>query len=91
MWSYCQSCERIVTPLVPMSEDTWRMSFGKFLEISFYNAAACGRTGGCAHCVQTQHVRFFGRENLAARFEYQRIVPYGIHVTRAGGSRSGRS
>lgn len=34
MWSYCKHCSRVVTPLVVMDEDTWKLSFAKFLEVS---------------------------------------------------------
>lgn len=33
MWSQCKICHRITTPLVPMSDDTWKFSLGKFLEV----------------------------------------------------------
>lgn len=33
MWSQCKKCGRVTTPLVPMSEDTWKFSLGKFLEV----------------------------------------------------------
>ena len=33
MWSACKKCGRLTTPLVPMSEDTWKFSLGKFLEV----------------------------------------------------------
>jgi len=82
MWSYCKRCERIVTPLIPMSEDTWKMSFGKFLEVRFYNMAACCRTGGCRHCLQTEHVFYYGCQSLVARFDYERIQPYDICVRK---------
>lgn len=29
MWSYCKKCQRVVTPVQSMSEDTWKLSFGK--------------------------------------------------------------
>lgn len=80
MWSYCKACEEIVSPLVPMSEDTWKMSFGKFLEVRFYNRTATCRTGNCRHCLQTNHVFFYGSRNLIARFDYERIRPYEIYV-----------
>jgi len=82
MWSYCRKCERIVTSLVPMSDDTWKMSFGKFLEVSFYNESAVGRAVGCKHSIQSEHVHFFGCGNLAARIEYDSIRLYNIHVRR---------
>ena len=59
-----------------MSEDTWKMSFGKFLEVRFYNRTATCRTGNCRHCLQTNHVFFYGSRNLIARFDYERIRPY---------------
>ena len=80
MWSYCKACEEIVSPLVPMSEDTWKMSFGKFLEVRFYNRTATCRTGNCRHCLQTNHVFFYGSRNLVARFDYEQIKPYDIYV-----------
>jgi len=78
MWAYCKKCQRVVTPVQAMSEDTWKMSFGKFLEVTFYNRAALGRTGGCTHSIQTNHVLFFGLGSLAARFEYDTVKPYDI-------------
>lgn len=33
MWSACKECGRFTTPFVPMSEDTWKFSLGKFLEV----------------------------------------------------------
>ena len=47
-----QECDKIATPEVVMSEETWKMSFGKFLEISFYNKTARGRSNGCNHCIR---------------------------------------
>jgi hypothetical protein len=43
--------------------------------VSFYNHGVVGRTGGCHHAVQTDHVLFFGHHNLAARFEYETVKP----------------
>eukprot|EP00629_Pelagomonadales_sp_RCC1024_P016914 CAMPEP_0119289286 /NCGR_PEP_ID=MMETSP1329-20130426/38774_1 /TAXON_ID=114041 /ORGANISM="Genus nov. species nov., Strain RCC1024" /LENGTH=1488 /DNA_ID=CAMNT_0007290085 /DNA_START=1173 /DNA_END=5636 /DNA_ORIENTATION=- len=80
MWSYCRKCERVVTPLTPMSRDTWNMSFGKFLEISFYNKMAFCRTTDCRHSIQAEHVHFFGCGCFAARIEHDDIHPYGIHL-----------
>jgi hypothetical protein len=52
--------------------------YEQFLEIMFYNRSALGRTGGCDHCIQTDHVLFFGLGSLAARFEYDTVKPYDI-------------
>lgn len=37
MWSECKKCGKLTTPLVPMSDDTWKFSLGKFLEVCFCN------------------------------------------------------
>lgn len=36
-WTYCKQCSKVVTPLVWLSENTWKFSFGKFLESFVYN------------------------------------------------------
>ena len=80
MHSYCKECERVVTPEVAMSDETWKMSFGKFLEITFYNRSARGRTGGCTHFLRDCHVLNFTCEGYLARFDFTPIHPYALHV-----------
>ena len=75
MHSYCKECERVVTPEVAMSDETWKMSFGKFLEITFYN-----RSGGCTHFLRDCHVLNFTCEGYLARFDFTPIHPYALHV-----------
>eukprot|EP01035_Chromulina_nebulosa_P017670 gene17670-23259_t len=53
MSSFCKECNQIVTPDVLMSDETWKMSFGKFMEIFFYNTSSRCRTGGCNHILQS--------------------------------------
>lgn len=80
MSSYCKECDTVVSPEVVMSDETWKMSFGKFLEITFYNRSARGRTGGCNHCIRDHHVLFFTCEGYAARFDFTPIHPFAIHI-----------
>lgn len=76
MASYCKKCEALVTPDINMSEETWKMSFGKFLETNFYNRSAKCRTGGCSHCIRDNHVLFlFCDEGYIVRFEFHPIHP----------------
>ena len=85
MWSYCHKCRKVVTPLVYLSDDTSRFSFGKFLEVSFYNKAAFMNlecTSGCNHNMQTDTTLYFGCRDLAARFTYLPIRPYNIFARR---------
>ncbi|KAJ3108078.1 hypothetical protein HDU97_002313 [Phlyctochytrium planicorne] len=72
MWSYCKIC-KARTPSVPMSEETWKYSFGKYLELIFYHAEARSMAIQCPHDIHRQHVRFFALKNFAVRFEYETI------------------
>eukprot|EP00602_Paraphysomonas_sp_CaronLab_P009360 CAMPEP_0185038048 /NCGR_PEP_ID=MMETSP1103-20130426/33223_1 /TAXON_ID=36769 /ORGANISM="Paraphysomonas bandaiensis, Strain Caron Lab Isolate" /LENGTH=1645 /DNA_ID=CAMNT_0027576313 /DNA_START=45 /DNA_END=4979 /DNA_ORIENTATION=+ len=78
--SYCKECQAVVTPDVMLSDETWKMSFGKFLEITFYNRSARCRTGGCSHFLRDDHVLFFVCEGYSARFEFVPMHPYSLHV-----------
>jgi hypothetical protein len=80
MHSFCKECKAIVTPDVFLSDETWKMSFGKFMEMNFYNRSARCRTGGCAHYIRDDHVLFFLCEGYSARFEFVPIHPYSLHV-----------
>lgn len=72
MWSYCQRCKN-PTPVVPMSQNTWNYSFGKFLELSLYQADVQCRADICPHDIARDHVRYFGFKDLAVRFQYDEI------------------
>ncbi|KAJ3086428.1 1-phosphatidylinositol-3-phosphate 5-kinase, partial [Quaeritorhiza haematococci] len=72
MWSFCRICSS-VTPVVPMSEETWKYSFGKYLELTFYHTPLTCRADMCPHNIHTDHIRYFGYQNLAVRFEYESI------------------
>ena len=72
MWSWCRRC-RQVTPIVPMSSETWSMSFAKFLELSFYGSSYVCRNEDCSHLLHRDHVRYFGFRQLTVHFEYDEI------------------
>ncbi|KAJ3029837.1 1-phosphatidylinositol-3-phosphate 5-kinase [Rhizophlyctis rosea] len=72
MWSACKQCGH-TTPYVPMSEETWKYSFGKYLELWYYCAQSDCRGPLCSHNVHIDYIRFFGLKNLAVRFEYDPI------------------
>ena len=83
-WTYCQKCSQVVTPLTFLSKQTWQWSFGKFLEVYFYNRdAIINAPGHCCSCrMQTSSQLFFGCGDLAARFTYERINPYSVFCRR---------
>jgi 1-phosphatidylinositol-3-phosphate 5-kinase len=89
MHSYCKECAAVVTPVAAMSDETWKISFGKFLEMCFYNRSARGRTGGCTHFVRDCHVLHFSCEGYVARFDFTPVHPYSLHV-RSGMSFPGK-
>lgn len=69
MWSYCKRCER-ATPVTPVSDDTWSLSFAKYLELHFYDGQKT--TTLCGHDYYADFVRFFSLQNLAIRFHRDR-------------------
>jgi 1-phosphatidylinositol-3-phosphate 5-kinase len=85
MWSYCHNCGRYVTPLVYISDDVWNFSFGKFLEVFFYNKTAAmdpALTGGCSCNMQASTTLYFGCDQLATRVTYVPVRPYAVYVRR---------
>lgn len=83
-WTFCTRCQIVVTPLQFISKQTWQWSFGKFLEVYFYNRDAVMNAEGhrCSCQMQTKSVLYFGCGNLAARFTYERINPYSVFCRR---------
>lgn len=83
-WTYCKQCAKVVTPLCYISENTWKFSFGKFLEVFFYNRDAVMNSSeyNCSCPMQTGTMLYFGCGKLAARFSYERVRPLGVFVRR---------
>jgi hypothetical protein len=84
-WTYCKNCCKVVTPLVYISENTWKYSFGKFLESFFYNRDTIMNStqSSCTCPLQTHANLFFGCGRLAARFTYERIRPFNVFVRKS--------
>ena len=82
MWSCCKICRK-ETQVVPMSENTWRYSLGKYLELSFWSPNLRLKAGVCPHHLHRDHVRFFGYKDLALRVHYDNIELLEIVVPRA--------
>ena len=81
MWSVCRICGQ-ETQVIPMSENTWRYSFGKYLELSFWSSPLHARAGVCPHDIHRNHVRYFGLQNVAVRLQYDSVVLYEVIVPR---------
>lgn len=79
MWSYCKFCKKN-THITVMSEETWKYSFGKYLEFMFYNSQIRDRFEFCDHSVMAQHVHYFGYCNMALRFQRDPIEIFELFV-----------
>lgn len=82
MWSCCRICGK-ETQVLPMSENSWKYSFGKYLELSFWSSDLHARAGVCPHDLHRDHLRYFGFQNLAVRVHYDPITLLEIIVPRA--------
>ncbi|KAJ5574394.1 uncharacterized protein N7459_008821 [Penicillium hispanicum] len=81
MWSCCKICGN-ETQVMPMSENTWKYSFGKYLEVSFWGRNLHARAGVCPHDLQRDHLRYFGFKDVALRIQYDTIHLLEIIVPR---------
>ncbi|KAI8907211.1 hypothetical protein EDD86DRAFT_192392 [Gorgonomyces haynaldii] len=79
MWSLCKTCQES-TPFIPMSEETWKYSFGKYLELTFYHPHVLPRAMSCKHDIHTSHIRFFSLSNLTVRIELEKIQMFELCV-----------
>ena len=82
MWSCCRICSK-ETPVIAMSENSWKYSFAKYLELCFWSSNIQARAGICPHDLHRDHIRYFGFQDIAVRFRYDRIDLLEIVVPRA--------
>lgn len=81
MWSACRICSQETQP-IPMSEWTWKYSFAKYLELTFWSTQLHPRSGVCPHDIHKDHVRYFGYNNVALRIQYDPVPMYEVIVPR---------
>lgn len=82
MWSCCRICGQ-ETQVIPMSENTWKYSFGKYLELTFWGKGLHPRADVCPHDIHRDHVRYFGLNNVALRIQYDSVELYEVITPRA--------
>ncbi|CAG8493947.1 5650_t:CDS:2 [Diversispora eburnea] len=70
--THCKKCN-LSTDLAPMSDETWKYSFGKYLELSFYQTQLKSQLENCTHDVFREHELLFHFNGLVIRFEYEPI------------------
>lgn len=77
-WSSCRVCGS-VTPFIPVSEETQRYSFAKFLELHFYPAdVQLVQGAGCIHNIYQHHIRYFAMRGRTITFQTDPIILYEI-------------
>lgn len=81
MWSCCRLCGQ-ETQVIPMSDSTWKYSFAKYLELTFWSSQLHPRAGLCPHDIHRNHVRYFGFANAAMRVQYDPVSLYEVTVPR---------
>ncbi|KYM97169.1 1-phosphatidylinositol-3-phosphate 5-kinase [Cyphomyrmex costatus] len=80
MWSKCVKCKS-VSPVIPMSGDTWCLSFAKYLELRFYGGVYTKRgMDTCQHSLHYDHYQYFTRRNMLAVFKFTKISQWEISL-----------
>ncbi|KAI9502783.1 hypothetical protein BX070DRAFT_235203 [Coemansia spiralis] len=77
MWGECKRCGKN-TPVTKLSDETWRYSFGKYLETTFYNDTLRPRACICPHDAHQDYVRCFSLRNMVARFTHSSFLLWNI-------------
>ncbi|KAF2721768.1 hypothetical protein K431DRAFT_284459 [Polychaeton citri CBS 116435] len=81
MWSSCRIC-RSETMVMPMSTNTWKYSFAKYLELSFWSSPLHPRAGVCQHDIHKDFLRCFGFQDFVVRVQYDPVEIYDVIVPR---------
>ncbi|XP_067371389.1 1-phosphatidylinositol 3-phosphate 5-kinase isoform X4 [Channa argus] len=70
-YSWCRVCKQ-VTPVVPLSNDSWSMSFAKYLELRFYGHQYTRRANAepCGHSIHKDYHQYFSYNQMVASFSY---------------------
>lgn len=77
-WSACRVCGS-ATPFIPVSEETQRYSFAKFLELHFYPAdVQLVQGAGCIHNIYQHHIRYFAYRGMTVMFQTDPVTLYEV-------------
>lgn len=80
MWSKCEKCKS-VSPVIPMTDDTWSLSFAKYLELRFHGGMYTRRdVDSCQHSLHHDHYQYFAKKNMLSVFKYNRISQWEISL-----------
>ncbi|KAJ2971389.1 hypothetical protein NQ176_g7716 [Zarea fungicola] len=83
MWTYCKICKKD-SEEIPMSDATYKYSFGKYLELLYWGRGLRIRRGiDCIHDHYRDHFRYFGFKDARVRIHWDLIDLLEIVVPRA--------
>ncbi|XP_023588823.1 1-phosphatidylinositol 3-phosphate 5-kinase isoform X11 [Trichechus manatus latirostris] len=73
-YSWCRVCKQ-VTPVVALSNESWSMSFAKYLELRFYGHQYTRRANAepCGHSIHHDYHQYFSYNQMVASFSYSPI------------------
>ncbi|XP_034741696.1 1-phosphatidylinositol 3-phosphate 5-kinase isoform X2 [Etheostoma cragini] len=73
-YSWCRICKQ-VTPVVPLSNDSWSMSFAKYLELRFYGHQYTRRANAepCGHSIHKDYHQYFSYNQMVASFSFTSV------------------
>ncbi|KAJ9100526.1 hypothetical protein QFC21_003569 [Naganishia friedmannii] len=75
-WSYCKVCKE-ASPTAIIKEETWKFSWAKYLEHSFYPPRTRGGFG-CSHDIYQDQIRYFALHNVAIRIHNEAATVYDV-------------
>eukprot|EP00667_Euglena_gracilis_P000337 EG_transcript_337 len=75
-WIHCKVCDAPASPRKPLSDETLLFSFGKWLEVAFYNRTAASRR--CGHDLHSCTTRVYGLQHARITVSYVAISVYDI-------------
>jgi 1-phosphatidylinositol-3-phosphate 5-kinase len=68
--------------VVPISDDTWSLSFAKYLELRFHSGVYIRHDteNSCQHSLHHDHLQYFSRRNMLAVMRYSKISLWEISL-----------
>ena len=80
MWKFCPMC-RTMTDLMPLSSKAWMMSYAMFLLLLTFETKMVRRDViKCDHSLHNEQYTCFGKGNMIAFFQMQRVLPHGTRM-----------
>lgn len=83
-WTWCERCKN-TSPYVSLSEESWNMSFGKFLQLRIYaheylKPPCCRNPDACHEHLFLDNTWYFAYKNLVAVFFFKAIEVLAISL-----------